>query len=70
MINSGLENLYFAKTPDPPQPSTISSRGIGSIKDVILQAPRVIISTSPGNFSQVIYVMGFSSGTLAVSDID
>jgi hypothetical protein len=40
------------------------------MKEIILQAPRVIISTTPGNFSQVIYVMGFSSGTLAVSDID
>jgi hypothetical protein len=40
------------------------------MKDVILQAPRVILSTNSTNFSQVIYVMGFRSGRLAVSEID
>jgi hypothetical protein len=67
MINAGLENLWLAKTPDPPVPATVTARGIGSLKHVTLQAPRVIVSTTPGAFSQVIYIMGFNSGTLEVS---
>lgn len=70
MINAGMENLYIAKTPDPPKPQTIAIRAAGGMNNVLLKAPRIIVSPVQNNLSQVIYVMGFSAGTLAVYSTD